>query len=111
MNFTPQETKMIERLRKHERQWRWARWLVLVMGVLSAGLCAAFGFLLHGLIAESQAGHFDGQTVFFIVLIWTKCCFYFLFGVWCFITACLKWHGDVNRMLLLRLLDAQQKVV
>jgi hypothetical protein len=24
---------------------------------------------------------------------------------------CFKWHGDVNRMLLLRLLDAQQRVV
>src|SRR5437899_5867358 len=73
MNFTPQETKLIERLRKHDRQWRWARWLVLVMGVFSAGLCTAFGYILHGLIAESEAGHFDGQTVFFIVLIWTKC--------------------------------------
>jgi hypothetical protein len=110
MNFTPQETRLIERLRKHDRQWRWARWLVLVMGVFSTGLCAMLGYLLHGLITESEPGHFDGQTVFFIVLIWTKCCFYFFFGVWCFITLCLKWHGDVNRMLLLRLLDAQQRV-
>ena len=111
MNFSPQETKLIERLRKHDRQWRWARWLVLVMGVFSTGLCALLSYLLYGLIAESEAGHFDGQIVFFIVLIWTKICFYFIFGVWCFITACLKWHGDVNRMLLLRLLDAQQRVV
>jgi hypothetical protein len=42
-------------------------------------------------------------------LIWTKCCMYFVFGMWCFVTACIKWHGDVNRMLLLKLLDAQQK--
>ena len=111
MNFMPKETKLIERLRKHERQWRWVRWWVLLMGFISTGFCAALGYLLHGLIAESEAGHFDGQSVFFIVLIWTKCCVYFFFAVWCFITVCLKWHGDVNRMLLLRLLDAQQRVV
>jgi hypothetical protein len=110
MNFTPQETKLIERLRKHDRQWRWARWLVLMMGVFCIGLCTMLGYVLYGLIAGSQAGHFDGQAVFLIVLIWTKCCVYFVFGDWCFITACLKWHGDVNRMLLLRLLDAQQRV-
>jgi hypothetical protein len=110
MNFTPQEIKLIERLRKHDRGWRWARWLVLVLALLSAGLCTAFGYLLHGLITESEAGRFDGLTVFYIVLIWTKCCFYFSFGVWCFITVFQKWHGDVNRMLLLRLLDAQQRV-
>ncbi len=69
MTFTPQEMKLIERLRKYDRQWRWARWLVLLMGLFSTGLCAALGYLLHGLVAESEAGHFDGQQVFFIVLI------------------------------------------
>jgi uncharacterized membrane protein YjjP (DUF1212 family) len=111
MKFTPRESKLIERLRKYERQWRWARWLVLLMALLSTGLCAAFAYLLHGLIPGTEAGHFDGQQVFFIVLIWTKFCFCFFFGVWCFATVCLKWHGDVNRMLLLRLLDEQQKLV
>jgi formate hydrogenlyase subunit 3/multisubunit Na+/H+ antiporter MnhD subunit len=110
MNFTTRETKMIEQLRKYERQWRWARWMVLVMGTLSAGLCITFGFLLSGLIAESQAGNFDAQTVFLIMLLWTKCCFYLLFGTWCLATVCFKWRGDVNRMLLLKLLDAQSRV-
>lgn len=111
MNLTLQELKMLERLRKQERQWRWARWLVLLMGCLSTAACLVFGFLLHGLIAESQAGQFDAHTVFFIVLLWTKCCFHLGFGTWCFATVWFKWHGDVKQMLLLRLLDAQQKVV
>src|SRR3954463_6342505 len=106
----PQETKLIERLRKQDRQWRWMRWFLLVMGVFSIGLCAMLGYLLHSLITQSEAGYFDGQIVFYIVLIWTKCCFYFVFALWCLMTVCVKWHGDVNRMLLLRLLDAQQKV-
>lgn len=100
---------MIERLRKHERQWRWARWLLLGAGMLSVGLCVLFGFLLNGLIAESQLGTFDAQTVFFIVLLWTKCFFCLLFSTWCFVTTWFKWHGDVNQMLLLRLLEAQPR--
>ncbi len=111
MNFTRQEAKLIQRFRRQNQQWRWMRWLVLVLGVLSAALCAVFGYFLNGLIGESEAGHFAGQQVFFIVLFWTKCCFYFFFGIWCLMTVFLKWRGDVNRTLLLRLLDAQQEVV
>lgn len=108
MNFTAQEMRLVERLRKQDRQWRWARWLVLGLGIFSVGLCAVFGYFLHSLVVEAEGSRFGGQEVFIIVLIWTKCCFYFTFGGWCLITAFLKWHGDVNRMLMLRLLDAQQ---
>jgi hypothetical protein len=34
---------------------------------------------------------------------------YFFFSIWCFCTVAVKWHGDVSRMLLLRLLDEQEK--
>ena len=109
MEFTRQEMKLIERLRKQDRQWRWARWLVLLMGLLSIAACALFGYLVHQLVSTSAQGHLDLDMVFFIVLFWTKCCFYFAFGVWCFITAFTKWRGDVKRMLLLKLLDAQKR--
>ncbi|MHB8522927.1 MAG: hypothetical protein ACYDH9_19500 [Limisphaerales bacterium] len=108
MELTPQETKLIARLRKQDRQWLWVRWLLLAMGVFFIALCSLFGYLLHSLVSESGRDHLDSVTVFFIVLIWTKCCMYFLFGVGFVILACTKWHGDVNRMLLLKLLDAQQ---
>ena len=109
MEFTKHETKMVERLRKQDRQWRWSRWLVLVMGIFSAAACAIFGYAIHLLIGDSPQGHLDSYTVFFIVLFWTKCFFYFLLSAWSFITVSFKWHGDVNRMLLLRLLDTQRK--
>src|SRR5579859_2823665 len=110
MQFTPQEMKLIERLRKHERQWVWTRWLVLLMGVFSMVACGVTGCLLHALLSEwEQQGLHTSTTVFLTILIWTKCCFYFVFGFWCFITAIIKWHGDVNRMLLLKLLDSQQR--
>ncbi len=109
MEFTAQETKLIERLRKEDRRWRWARWLMLAAGLLSATNCALFGYVLHRLISVSAQGHLDSDMVFFIVLFWTKCCMYFVLGAWCFITASVKWHGDVNRMLLLRLLDEHER--
>jgi len=48
------------------------------------------------------------MSVFFIVLIWTKCCMYFGFALCFLIMAWTKWHGDINRTLLLKLLDAQE---
>ena len=108
MEFTPKETRLIKRLRKQERQWHWARWFVLGLGASSIVLCAMFGFLLHSLVSES-ARQLDPLSVFFIVLIWTKCCMYFLFAVWFLSLAWSKWHGDGNRTLLLKLLDAQQQ--
>jgi len=107
MEFTPQEMKLIERLRKQDQQWKWARWLVLAMGLLSATACVIFGCLLNRLISESAQGQFESHAVFFIILFWTKCCLYFLFSAWCFTTVFLKWHGNVSRMLLLRLLDTK----
>jgi hypothetical protein len=109
MEFTPGETKLIKRLRKQDRQWAWARWIVLAVGVFSLAVGSLCGYMLYLLVAERGREHLDSVTVFLIVLIWTKCCMYLAFGVWFLSTAYLKWHGDVSRMLLLRLLDAQQK--
>jgi nitrate reductase NapE component len=109
MEFTPQETKLIQRLRKQERQWVWARWLFLVMGIWCIILCALLGYLLYQIVSESGSNPIESANVFIIALIWTKCCMYFCFAIWFFITAAVKWHGDANRMLLLRLLDVQQK--
>lgn len=34
MQFTPQEMKLIERLRKQERRWPRTRWILLAMAAL-----------------------------------------------------------------------------
>jgi hypothetical protein len=110
MEFTAPEMKLIEGLRKQDRQWRWRRWAMLGVGTFSIALCAGFGYLTNGLIKEAMDGPLSAQFAFFIMLFWTKCCFYFAFGIVCFATAWTKWHGDANRMLLLKLLDSQQKL-
>jgi hypothetical protein len=66
--------------------------------------------MLHLLVHDSESGgRIDAPTSFLITIFWTKCFFFFTFSIWCFVTVCVKWHGDVNRMLLLKLLDAQQE--
>ena len=109
MEFTPQETKLVARLRKQQRRWVWARWFFLGMGLVSVVLCAMFGVLLHSLVSGAVGEHPDGMSVLFIVLIWTKCCMYFGFALCFLIVAWTKWHGDINRTLLLKLLDALER--
>jgi hypothetical protein len=108
LHLTPQETKLIEKLRKQNRQWPRIRWLVLALGVLSTFLFVAYGYFLRLLILESGR-QIDSAGVLIFALLWTKCCMYFVFATLSFAIAWRNWRGDVNRMLLLRLLEAQQK--
>jgi len=67
-----------------------------------------FAYILRLCILDS--GHqIDTDSLFVFVLIWTKCCAYLVFGTLAFSKAWINWRGDVNQMLLLKLLDAQQK--
>lgn len=109
MQFTPQETKLIEKLRKQNRQWPRTRWLVLAIGLLSSIVCGGWGYFVYMLTLASNRSPLDSGDAFIIALLWTKCCLWFWIGMWAFVTVCTKWHGDVNRMLLLRLLDAQER--
>jgi hypothetical protein len=111
MDFTPGEMKLIERLRKQERRWRWTRWLLLGMG---AFLLVAYGYLACMLYDHSMSSfgsdRFDTQVALLILaLVWPKILMMLgLAGV--FIGWAIRdWHGNVTRMLLLKLLDAHQR--
>jgi hypothetical protein len=109
MQFTPQETRLIAKLRKQNRQWPRTRWLVLAIAVLSIFVCVGWGYFVYSLTLASNTSPLDSGDFFVIALLWTKCCLWFWIGTWALVTVSTKWHGDVNRMLLLRLLDAQEK--
>src|SRR6185312_14911545 len=70
VNFTPQEMKLVERLRKQERQWNWVRWVRLGAGICSLGICATFGFFLHRMITLFLSVHVqtNANTVLFILI-------------------------------------------
>ena len=85
------------------------RWCAVAIGVLSTIVWTGWGWVLYKLTREDNRGHLDSVDVFLIVMLWTKCCMWFVIGMGSFVSAFTKWHGDVNRLLLLRLLDSQQK--
>lgn len=108
MQFTQHETKLIKRLRKEDRRWTYLRWVMLTIGVLSIVACTGWGYILYKLVREGKGVQLDSSDAFIIAMLWTKCCMWLAIGAWSIATACAKWHGDANR-LLLRLLDAQQE--
>ena len=106
MQFTPQEQKLVERLRKQERQWPRTRWILLAM---AAFIVAAYGYILWQIIGMLESGKSTEDATFMIAFFWPKCLLGFCLAAWLVGLAWRDWHGNVHRMLLLRLLDAQQK--
>jgi len=109
MQFTPQEAKLIERLRKRERRWPRDRWILLVGAVF---LLAGYGYVLArvvGLLQSESFSEIPGATFLVVAIFWPKCLLAFCLGGWLIGLAIRDWHGNVHRMLLLRLLDEQEK--
>ena len=108
MEFTAVETKQIERLRKFERQWRWMRWGYLVIGALAAVVLLLNGYRLWSLISLGDAIGWPSPIVLEIAVLWPALLIKLVFVVYFPVTALTKWHGDPNRMLLLRLVGDEQ---
>ena len=107
MQFTPRELKLIERLRKQERKWPRTRWILIGM--------AAFGFAIYGYVAYMLFSTLDSKTfspadsALLFAVFWPKALLMMVFASWFIVLAIRDWRGNVERMLLLRLLDAHQK--
>jgi len=114
MQFTSREVKLIERLRKEERRWPWVRWVMLTIGAVCTLNGGLWGWLLYhslyweSLIPVAKRDPLDATKVFVIVVLWSVCCIWLFLAIWGFTIVWRTWNGDVNRMLLLKLLDAQQ---
>jgi hypothetical protein len=109
MQFTPPELKMIERMRKQECRWPRARWVLLIGSVF---LLAGYGYILARLVMLLLSDSFaeiPGATALIIAVFWPKCLLGICIGAALIGLAIRDWHGNVQRMLLLRLLDEQQK--
>ena len=109
MQFTQREMKLVGRLRKHERQWPRLRWVILGIGLLFTVDLSLYGHTLIGLISEMKTQEpTSPDTVLAIAIFFPKCLVQAAIATWAFTKAITDWHGNPNRMLLLRLLDAQQ---
>ena len=110
MQLTRQETKLVKRLRRNERSWRWGRWLYLGLGLLIE-LC--YSSLLFSMLARLKSVAFDvnalgaGRVDFYFL--WPKCMIMLPVGVVLIGWTLGHWPGNAQRTLLLRLLDAHQE--
>jgi hypothetical protein len=109
MQFTPRERKLLEKLRKEERLWPWKRWLGLVMGILLLISVACYGYLLFWLLKVLGPAHPDSRMVAVIASLMAICAVLLFAAGSLFCIAIRDWHGNVNRVLLLKLLEAQEQ--
>ncbi len=68
-----------------------------------------YGHTLFALASELESSEpTSPDTVLAIAIFFPKCLVYVAIAAWAFSKAFVDWHGNVNRMLLLRFLDAQR---
>ena len=112
MQLTPREMKMVARLRKTERLWpRW-RWAVLGAGIFAWAVYGFIAFSIYDRLQSIDADHGNVEFNIWLVgfaMMWPKCLIGFVVGACLIVFAIQDWHGNTNRVLLLKLLDAQQK--
>ena len=108
IEFTPQEVRLINGLRKAELQWRRMRW----MSTAAAALSMVCGVLvMKWLINEIEAAarFSESHQAVIIAIIWPTFLLYALVVGGAVGVAVSSWFRDPIRPLLLKLLDAQQK--
>jgi hypothetical protein len=108
MQFTPRELKLVERLRKQERQWPRLRWAILAIGLLATADLALYGRTLFSLASELNSGPTSPDTVLAVAVLFPKWLVQIAIATWALSKAFTDWQGNARRMLLLRLLDVQQ---
>ena len=104
MQLTPQDVKLLERLRKKERQWPRDRWILLVVGIF---VFAGYIYILVLTYSKLDFQNLKSVDVLLFAVIWPKCLLIFLFATYFVVWAIRDWHGNANRRLVLRLLDEQ----
>jgi hypothetical protein len=136
MQFTDKEARLIERLRRQQRNWPLARWLVALIGILVFALCTwmliveiesfrerrrGISFVFSEIettkteISQREISTMAGllsimqdETVesSLFFVVWLP---FALFGLWCFAIAIRDWRGNANRTLLLKLLENEAR--
>jgi hypothetical protein len=112
VKLTTREKKLFERLKKQELQWPRLRWLLVGTGIFAV-LCS--GFIVIELVQHIDtmlAARDDVMSRGWLLgfaLFWPKCLVLFGIGAYLIIWTIRDWHGNANRLLLLKLLEAAQR--
>jgi len=105
MEFTRQELKLIETLRKRERQWRWLIW---TLPGLSVFIVCCYGYIGVSLYRHLHWEALTVEDAFLFALFWPKILVAIALAAWFIVWPLTSWHGNGTRLLLLKLLDAQR---
>ncbi len=114
MEFTTEELKQIEHLRSQERRWPRTRWILLWTGI---GIAAVYVYILVLLLRlvflsegdPTRLGDVLSRTnILVFAVFWPNCLLALCYAAWCIAVAIRDWNGNTNRMLLVKLLEAQQ---
>jgi Na+/proline symporter len=107
MQFTPQELKMIERLRKGERSWlRW-RWIIFCIVPLSLVYVGCFIYIVSRMLDSKTIS--ETQTAMLIAVFWPQVLLVVLVVAALTGLAIRDWHGRAHRVLLLKLIESHEK--
>ena len=105
MKLSAKESRLVERLRKNDRQWRFTRWLLMIGGV---ALIIVWAWML--LYVSRSAGAMQDKKLEMLVqaMAYPKVLFGMIIGSLMIGFALRDWYGSPTRTLLLRLLDDHQ---
>jgi hypothetical protein len=107
MKFTPREMRLIDGQRKLGRRSRLLRWCFLVVGASILGACGYTGSHAVALVTSDQPDK-AGVTLLF-AYVWPIVLMMACFAGAFIGLAIRDWYGNATRVLLLKLLDAQQE--
>ena len=86
------------------------RWFLLATGIFVASV---YIFILVAelvsLFSSQRTTDLNIYDVLLFAMLWPKCLLGFGIGIWFIGWAIRDWHGNVNRVLLLHLVETQQK--
>ena len=105
MKLTAKESKLVERLRRHDRQWHFTRWVLIIGGVALIGMWA---WMLRYVFDSGERSGDKEAAVLLHALAYPKVLFGMIIGALMIGFALRDWYGSPTRTLLLRLLEEHQ---
>jgi hypothetical protein len=109
MKFSPEEIRYIKQLQRAERTWRWERWVSLLLGTLSCVPLVLYGARLFTLFYMMENPDFSATAAAELGSLCTACFVVLAVALSLILRALSKWRGDPTRILLLRLLESEQR--
>jgi hypothetical protein len=107
MELTANELKLLKRLRKYERQWRYTRWVLVAGGLALMGMWA---WMLYYISTSTQTQGSE-EAGLFRALAYPKVLFGMIFAATMIGFALRDWWGSPTRILLLRLLEQHDPAI